>query len=252
MTVFDAQPRIGGLWPSSKDDGGGLLHPLMVTNQSRNTMHFSDFAWGADDPQFLRAWMVGRYLERYAERYLRGGASGADIRLGWRVVGAELLDDSRWRVTVRRSASRDQEEDEGKEEDTTWTSVFDYLLVASGFFGRPALRSWIRDRDLAVPVIHSSKYRDLENLLGSRDGGTSNGGKKILVVGGQMSGVETAGTIASHLSSAMHSPGPSRVPDVEGYTVHHLIQRPAWVFPLYTSPKVSFRVVISQYWRKRD
>ncbi|KAL2757316.1 hypothetical protein ACRALDRAFT_1074427 [Sodiomyces alcalophilus JCM 7366] len=236
VTVFDAQPRIGGLWPSSKDDGEGLVHPLMVTNQSRNTMHFSDLAWDAGDPQFPRAWMVGRYLERYSERYLRR-CPGADIRLGWRVVGAELLDDTRWRVTVQKSVNHDKEEKGG---DVTETSVFDYLLVASGFFGRPAIPSWVRD-DVAVPVMHSSKYRNLEGLLGGRGSGNSASlgekGGKILVVGGQMSGVETAGTIASHLSSAAHSPGPSRVPNVDRYTVHHLIQRPAWVFPLFTSPK---------------
>ncbi|ROT37162.1 FAD/NAD(P)-binding domain-containing protein [Sodiomyces alkalinus F11] len=251
VTMFDAQPRIGGLWPSSTQDDEGLVHPLMVTNQSKNTMHFSDLAWAADDPQFPRAWMVGRYLERYAERYLvrrdpracqcPGAAADADVqlRLGWRVVGAELLEDARWRVTVRKSADlgHDEEEEEEEEEGArTRVSDFDHVLVASGFFGRPAVPSWVRGvaDAAAVPVVHSSKYRHLEGLLGGRG---EPGGGRILVVGGQMSGVETAATIASHLSSAVHSPGPSRVPNAEHYTVHHLIQRPAWVFPLYTTPK---------------
>jgi NADH dehydrogenase FAD-containing subunit len=85
-----------------------------------------------------------------------------------------------------------------------------------------------------VPVIHSSKYRNLQSILGQ---GTKIGGK-ILVVGGQMSGVEIAGTIATHLSSAANSPVPSAVTKVEDYKVHHLVQQPAWVFPLYTSPMV--------------
>ncbi len=52
-----------------------------------------------------------------------------------------------------------------------------------------------------------------------------------------MSGVEIAGTIASHLSSAQHSPGSPPI-NAESYSIHHLIQRPIWVFPLATSPKV--------------
>jgi hypothetical protein len=58
------------------------------------------------------------------------------------------------------------------------------------------------------------------------------------VVGGQMSGVEIAGTIATHLSSAANSPGPSCIPEPGSYSVHHVIQRPVWVFPLHTSPNV--------------
>lgn len=226
VTLFDAQTRIGGLWPSAKDDVAGLLHPLMVANQSKHTVQFSDLAWPRGAPQFPRAWQVGRYLARYLDAY----CSEAKLNLGTRVEKAEPLavPDSHgsaaahgWRIQTRSIQGRVKEE------------TFDYLVVASGFFGRPAIPQ-ISKWNPEIPVLHSSQYRDLPGLVG-KSGGS---GGKILVVGGQMSGVEIAGTIASHLSSAAHSPDPSPICNPEKYSIHHIIQKPVWVFPLYTSPKV--------------
>ncbi|KAK0734571.1 hypothetical protein B0T26DRAFT_737200 [Lasiosphaeria miniovina] len=221
VAIFDAQSRIGGLWPAQKNDSVGLLHPRMVANQSKHTVQFSDLAWGDADPELPRAWQVGRYLERYFQTYCRQ----AKLNLGCRVEKAELLPASdtgpAWRIHTR---SRD-----GK----TSELAFDFLLVASGFFGRPAIPSTLSAEQPAVPVIHSSQYRDLAGLLH----GTGGKGDKILIVGGQMSGIEIAGTIASHLSSAIHSPGKSPIPSSGKYSIHHITQKPAWVFPLHTSPK---------------
>ncbi|KAI2619522.1 FAD/NAD(P)-binding domain-containing protein [Hypomontagnella submonticulosa] len=214
VTVFEAQPRIGGLWPISKDDKDGLVHPLMVTNQSRHTVQFSDLAWQDTDPQFPRAWQVGRYLERYLHEY-----GGADIRLGHKVTKADLQDDGSWKVTIQS--------DTGSE-----TATFDYLLVGTGFFGKPIWPDQI-PKEADIPIIHSSKYRDLKSFLAK----SNNRGGKILIVGGQMSGVEIAATIATHLSSAINSPGEKIVDSPEKYSIHHIVHRPSWVFPLFTSPK---------------
>ncbi|KAI5927587.1 hypothetical protein F4810DRAFT_271509 [Camillea tinctor] len=220
VTVYEAQPRIGGLWPARRHDAAGLVHPLMLANQSRHTVQFSDLAWRDEDPQFPRAWQVGRYLERYVEEH---GLAGA-IRLGRRVVGAGLVPDGGGAWEVRTA---------DVEGGAAETKVFDYLLVATGFFGKPMWPEGIpREAEAEIPIIHSSKYRDIEGLLSK--GGP---GSKILVVGGQMSGIEIAGTIATHLSSATHLPGEKIIPDPEKYTIHHVAQRPAWVFPLFTSPK---------------
>ncbi|OLN93254.1 putative flavin-containing monooxygenase 1 [Colletotrichum chlorophyti] len=208
VTIYDAQKRIGGLWPTRRDDASGLVHPLMVANQSKHTVQFSDLAWGPDDPEFPRAWMVGRYLERYIDRY----DLAAGLKLGHRVTKTDLADDGTWSVTVQSDAGAET------------TSVFDYLLVASGFFGKPVTPDVVPGGDPEIPVIHSSKYRDLKGLFpdGVRDGG------KVLVVGGQMSGVEIAGTIATHISAAVNVPDPSPLPNADKLTVHHLIQRPSW------------------------
>lgn len=224
VTVLDAQPRIGGLWPVGKDDGAGLVHPLMITNQSRNTMQFNDLAWDDDAPQLPRAWHVGQYLQRYLGRYCAFEEERFRLRLGWKVektVQVQKGQGTCWKVTAR---SEDGLVDEIE---------YDYLLIASGFFGKPAVPNVPGLKEpQGIPVIHSSRYRDLETLLPKGDGK----GGKILVVGGQMSGVEIAGTIASHLSSDVNSPGPSKLPGAEKYSIHHIIQRPIWVFPLLTSP----------------
>ncbi|GAB1310690.1 hypothetical protein MFIFM68171_00900 [Madurella fahalii] len=217
VTLFDAQTRIGGLWPLRKDDGAGLVHPLMVANQSRHTVQFSDLAWPEDAPHLPRAWQVGQYLDRYLQTYCRE----AKLNLGSRVEKAEPLSSpAGWRVQAHSINGEVTEQ------------TFDYLLVASGFFGKPSVPK-ISLGDGEVPVIHSSQYRDLQGLLGKTNGE----GGRILIVGGQMSGFEIAGTIASHLSSAVHSPAPSPVSNPDKYSVHHIIQKPVWVFPLHTSPK---------------
>lgn len=230
VTLFDAQARVGGLWPLGKHDSAGLVHPLMVANQSKHTVQFSDLAWPEDSPQLPRAWHVGQYLDRYLQTYCRD----ATLILGSRVEKAEPLSSpAGWRVQARSI--------EGKVTEQT----FDYLLVASGFFGKPSVPQ-ISHEGTEIPILHSSQYRHLQGLLGKSDGS----GGKILVVGGQMSGVEIAGTIASHLSSATYSPGPSPILNPDRYSVHHIIQKPVWVFPLYTSPKV--RTGKNPVWKMRS
>ncbi|KAI0451411.1 hypothetical protein F5B21DRAFT_486994 [Xylaria acuta] len=212
VTIFDSQHRIGGLWPANKSDTAGLVHPLMVANQSKHTVQFSDLAWRDSDPDFPKAWQIGHYLERYLKEY-----GGADIRLGHRVVKTELQDGGSWKVQT--------ESEKGSE-----TKIFDYLLVGTGFFGTPLWPGGI-PKEGEVPIIHSSKYRDIESLL-SNSKDTSD---KILIVGGQMSGVEIANTIATHLSSLIYSPGEATAKNVERFTIHHVAQSPAWTVPLFTS-----------------
>ncbi|KAM3548940.1 hypothetical protein ARSEF4850_009124 [Beauveria asiatica] len=224
VTVFDAQHNVGGLWPTAKDDAGRQIHPLMLTNQSRHSMHFSDLAWDDETPQLPRAWMVGRYLERYAEKYL-AGRPRFRLRLKTRVVRAERDRHQGWNVTVRTSDKGDDDE----------TAHFDRLVVASGYFGEPVVPKAMKE-DATVPVIHSSHYRDLKALLG-----TSGRGGKILVAGGQMSGVEIAATIGTHLSDEINSPDKSCIPNIEKYEIHHVSPRHPWVIPLYTTPEPKWK-----------
>ncbi|KAJ4200567.1 hypothetical protein NW759_015852 [Fusarium solani] len=216
ITVFDAQKHVGGLWPTSKDDTERQVHPLMWANQSRHTVQFSELAWDDAAPQFPQAWMIGKYLERYLDRFLTGNPD-FELKLGTKVERAERPGGSSegWDITT------------GSE-----TKHFDHLLVASGFFGKPIIPDCLA-KESTIPIIHSSSYRDLESLLGKG----RPGGGKILIVGGQMSGVEIAGTIASHLSSEINSPDASRVADIDKYEIHNVIQRPTWVFPVFSSPK---------------
>jgi cation diffusion facilitator CzcD-associated flavoprotein CzcO len=220
VTIFDAQKDIGGLWPTSKADNGRQVHPFMWANQSRHTMQFCELAWEDSDPQLPQGWMVGKYLHRYIERFLKSNKD-FELKLGTRVESAERPEGSSngWVVNTRSNSG-------------TETKNFDYLLVASGFFGTPIFPESL-EKETAIPIVHSSYYRDVKSLLSEG----RPGGGKILVVGGQMSGVEIAGTIGTHLSSEANSPDPSKIADIDKYSIHHVIQRPIWVFPLYTSPK---------------
>ncbi|KAL7924457.1 hypothetical protein ACQKWADRAFT_269265 [Trichoderma austrokoningii] len=224
VSVFDSQVAIGGLWPTSKTDSGRLVHPLMVANQSRHTVQFSDLSWEDSAPQFPRAWQIGKYLEQYQGRYLDGHAD-FELQLKSRVAKAEKRDDGSegWKVRIQSEGSEESRD-------------FDHLIVATGYFGKPIVPECFKDAKMSVPIIHSSQYRDLKGLLGE---GRQKGGK-ILIVGGQMSGVEMAGTVASHLSAAVNSPEESDITGVDKYSIYHAIQRPTWVFPLFTSPEPTF------------
>lgn len=183
-------------------------------------MHFSDLSWEKDAPQFPLAWQIGQYLQRYMDRYLTGHEAFS-LQTAHKVTATRQVEQA-WEVDFLS---------DGK----IATQKFDKVVVATGFFGKPLTPAGLSGNEHKVPVIHSSQYRDLKGLLGK---GRAGGGK-ILVVGGQMSGVEIAGTIGVHLSSAVNSPEAFDVPDIDKYTIHHVVQRPIWVFPLYSTPEVS-------------
>lgn len=103
--------------------------------------------------------------------------------------------------------------------------------MATGFFGKPKIPKILNE--LKVPVWHSSKIRDVKDLL--TEGGTRPPapGRNIVVVGGQMSGVETAGSLAFQISSAVNDPGEAPFPEPEKYVVCNVVQKPVWVMPLF-------------------
>ena len=239
---------MGGLWnvslESTTDD---KLPPEMPTNISRYTCAFSDLAWESVDlgedgldldvalPMFPKARHVKRYLETYAERYI----PAKHIGLGCTVIQAQLYDHAgvnRWSIEWEVSPSASvllPTSPIG----TKWTlgetgpgrckATFDYLVVASGFFAEPKMLDvpGVQAFSKTAKIRHSSKLRNVEEDL--VDGGSG----KIVVVGGSMSGVEAAATVAFQLSSNKYSPG--RIKDHSGYTVHHLTSRPFWVLPPY-------------------
>lgn len=194
----------------------------MVANQSKHTVQFSDLAWEPSAPQFPRAWQVGQYLEQYRQRYLQS----VDLRLGHKVVKTNLGTGGSWEIQTSSSKG-------------TETGVFDCLIISTGFFGQPIWPDSV-PRQADVPIIHSSKYRNLHELLPQ----DKPAGRKIVIVGGQMSGIEIAGTVATHLSNAVNKPGDKPIAQPDQYTIHHVAHRPAWVLPLFSSPTVSPSIII--------
>ncbi|KAI1007536.1 hypothetical protein K3495_g685 [Podosphaera aphanis] len=207
VTVFEAKSRIGGLWPSQSSDTNGPLSPYMRTNLSRHTVAFSDSAWDEKVPTFPYAWQVGAYLEKYRKLY-----PNYDIEFNKKVIAVrrDAKDAESWCVKVLG------EEVERK---------FDYVVIATGFFGEPKLNKNLRKTK--VPVWHSSQIRE----IGKGDQKIERG-KHIVVAGGQMSGVEIAATLAFQISNDNCRPDGSLFENSENLSVIHVVKKPVWVMPL--------------------
>ncbi|RDL40056.1 FAD protein [Venustampulla echinocandica] len=219
VTVFEALDRIGGLWPVS-ENGNGMINPDMCTNQSRHTMSFSGLAWPADAHSFPKAWQVGQYLERYIEKY-----PGYEIRKNCRVVKARLHN-GKWEINTRKQ-SNSKSNIEGADE----IHEFDHVIISSGFFGTAKIPKILEG--IPAPIFHSSQVRDVKGLLTDNGKRALPAGRNIVVVGGQMSGVEIGASIAFQLSSAENLPGESDIPNAAEYVITHVVQRPVWVMPLF-------------------
>ena len=223
VTILEKSHRIGGLWPVSKVDDG-LVNPDMCVNQSRHTVNFSDLAWPESSPIFPKAWQVGEYLQRYITTY-----PGYEIRTNCEVLKTELEGD-KWKVHF---------EDRQSAVPVPQVLEFDHLIIASGFFGKAKTPDILKG--LQAPICHSSQFRDVKSLLGSEP----RAGRRIVVVGGQMSGVETAASIASQLSSETHSVEKSSIPNVSDYFVTNVVQKPFWVMPLLFPMNPSVEIEVS-------
>lgn len=248
---------VGGLWPGGRNatdhitthvkwrsgPGAGFgdilsLSPSMRTNLSRFSVAFSDLSWESvfdghgNVPMFPQAWQVGMYLQKYVDMYIPPTV----LRLGRRVMRAVRGRNNRqknagWTVySVTTGGGGGGEEEE-----------FDILVVASGYFSRPYIpdipglsESGLKDR-----IIHSSALRDADDLLPLlRTGGESTGTKKLVVIGGSMSGVEAASTLALQLSSSRFS----SLPSADLWTnceVHHICPQPVWTLPTYLPQTVT-------------
>jgi cation diffusion facilitator CzcD-associated flavoprotein CzcO len=256
VTVFEQSERIGGLWPVSSIDGG-MVNPDMCTNLSRHTVSFSDMAWPESTSTFPKAWQAGHYLKSYISKYIELEIqTSSKVLKAWRSSDT-ASDVKRWRVEVEKRAQSPRDPvpsaqpnampkdtrasgyaGNSSENELTTPSVethyFDYLIVASGFFGKPKLPSASSSSgSFPAPIQHSTQFRDVETLLQGSKAGISSQGSKILAVGGSMSGAEVAASIAMQLSSHVHSPKASQIKDTGKYTVHHVMERPFWVLPRF-------------------
>jgi hypothetical protein len=215
VTVYEAADRVGGMWRAQPGEYGDKCSPEMA---------FSDLPWSSVDlsdpsvtgsspstpPMFPKAWQVGRYLGRYAEKF----GLNSNIFLNHRVTNAEIMEDMKtWKISSYNAVTQQ-----------STTQSFDYLVIASGFFERPGRAfSPSPNADLSN-IQHSSEFRDLSSL--SLKSG------KVAVIGGGISGSEAAAQAAFQISSAKHSPGKSK-PIHADSKIYHIINRPFYCLPRY-------------------
>ncbi|KAL2845687.1 hypothetical protein BJY01DRAFT_177580 [Aspergillus pseudoustus] len=254
-TIFEKKHRLGGLWavdyPSETADTDSNRHtqghshstrghvdPYMRTNISRFSVAFSDLAWESvlgsgegDVPMFPRAWQVRRYLEKYAGTYVPDGV----IRLGRRVVKTARTakgsgPGARWEVQW----VDEQENEFPSEKKPSGSEIkkesFDFLVVASGHFGTPHTPH-IPGLDTFPSVVHSSELQNADDIASLLEKSPAKQGK-IVVIGGSMSGIEAATSLALYLSSIKFRSGWADQAE-SGHEVWHLSTSPFWVLPTY-------------------
>lgn len=189
---------------SSSSSAQGIVPQLEAPDAAHM---FSDSIPETCPPLFPKAFEVGRYLQAYARKFIPSDV----IHLNRRVAAANLItrpnNPPQWTVTSLNCET-------GQE----FTDVFDYLIVASGFFGSP-----VPSLQTSLPTQHSSKFEDV-SLFGDKSG-------NIVVVGGGISGAEAAATAAMQISSARHSPG--QKPAWSGSVVQHVFDRPFHTLPRF-------------------
>ncbi|KAF2244961.1 FAD/NAD(P)-binding domain-containing protein, partial [Trematosphaeria pertusa] len=220
VTIFEKSTGVGGLW-----ERNNLINPDMRANTCKYTTLFSDLSWESVDlgsrkhaPVYPQAWMVERYLQEYAKRYIPEGC----FEFGTRVVKAEK-EDGKWKiVTVKQGEERARQ--------------FDYLVVATGYLSTPKPLDCEIDDALrtepSVPLLHSTQYRKLDQIFPPDARSKGKERRRILMVGGSHSGSDISTLIALQASNARWGPdGSDSHPEVEiihvmrnkMYAVHGLI-----------------------------
>jgi hypothetical protein len=176
----------------------------MCTNSSVFSCSFSDWCHGQEDEEEGKEAVVrnqvgveevGRYLDGFSRRYLPEGT----VRVGTEVVGVEEEPDGRWRIN-------------GAE-------TFDFLVVATGVFTEPYIPLVETLEKFAGTAVHSAHYV-AEEILSLNDQRK----RRILVVGGCLSGAEVPADIALRMASM---PKENR----ENLELLHLFTKPPWIFP---------------------
>lgn len=211
----------------------------MRTNLTQFTVSFSDLSWESVDvgarphvdhlkvtatnapyvPIYPKAWHVNRYLQQYFQKFIPADI----ISFNTRVKRAERVhQDGRiyWKISTFNCCLKDHVEVESK---------FDYMIVASGFLGRPRKIDYkIQDNvssQRPIRVLHSSQSRTLSDL--SIRGEGLKGGR-VLVVGGSHSGGDIAASIAFQMSTAQHSPSSEGAGSLE---IVHVMPQPMYALP---------------------
>ena len=72
VTIYEANPTIGGIWVYNKDQPGDNHTPMykyLLTNIPKQMMCYKDLAYDDDQKCFLTSEQVMDYMERYCEKF---------------------------------------------------------------------------------------------------------------------------------------------------------------------------------------
>jgi hypothetical protein len=239
VSVLEQSPWIGGLWAVDSALKDGPINPEMRTNLTQFTVFFSDLSLGSVEvntglnanctdettndfsrvPMYPKAWQVDRYLQQYYKKFVPAGI----VSFNTQVIHSERVQqDGRvcWKLVTVDPRSKEPAKTE---------SMFDYVIVSSGFFSHPRMVSCKLDNIVPgqspTPVIHSSQFRKLSDLS-TTDNGLK--GVKVLVIGGSHSGSDIAASLALQMSNDRYSPSANG--GEPGHIVH-IMPRPVYAIP---------------------
>ncbi|KAI9647176.1 hypothetical protein NHQ30_003559 [Ciborinia camelliae] len=223
VKIFEQSAHVGGLWAVESNPRGMINHE-MSTNLSQFTVCFSDLAWGSMKFQpppnlYPKAWQVNRYLVEYANRYIPVDTMVLETKVV-SVEDTKTINQKQWKIITV-----------GMKNGSETIEIFDYLIVASGFFsGRRSPPFSLTDINLKLdqpkkaPIMHSSQYRQLSDLFpGNQQLSKVKG--KILIIGGSHSGAEVASLVALQISDAVHSPTSSSS-NIQPLQIIHVMPHP--------------------------
>ncbi|WP_114193257.1 FAD-dependent oxidoreductase [Edaphovirga cremea] len=168
VVLFEKLERVGGIW---NPDSGGAYRNARMQN-SRHTFHYSSFPCDSGD-EFLGVNCVGDYLSRMAET-----EGVMDVtRLSTNITELSRTD-SGWTISSEQGTLRRQE-------------TFDKVIITIG-------ELW-QSRQMRVPGIEQFAG----NIISSRDYSSPEvfSGKKVLVVGGGVSGADIASDLVPFAQS---------------------------------------------------
>lgn len=173
--VLEASDAIGGQWHTSAPHSG--VWAGMNTNTSRATTVFSDLPHLDGTPLFPSALEIQAYLERYAETF----DLNRRVQLESRVTDVERMPDGFCVRVVSRGERR--------------TYHTPRVVVVSGRYNRPELPAIEGIDAFAGHAIHAFEFRDPAEFAG----------RKVLVLGNSISGLEIAAELAKDASTEVVS-----------------------------------------------
>jgi dimethylaniline monooxygenase (N-oxide forming) len=188
VDCYEMMPRVGGVFASHVWRGGHLTSSSVFT-------WFSDFPV-ADRQTFFSWEQLLEYLERYVDHF----GIRERIQLDTRVEEVRRVG-QRWRVRVHRanwSNGHPFHPPDHRVEDSTFEREYDHLVICSGLHHAPSIPAIPGLEGFAGCVLHSSEYREAEQLRGRR----------VIVVGSGESASDIAlqvAEVAAHCTISMRS-----------------------------------------------
>ena len=166
--VFEQSGGLGGQWNVHAEHSG--VWPGMRANTSGAMTRFSELPAPESWPLFPRAEDVRAHLVSYAQHF----DVAASVGLGCRVLSVRR-DDGGWTV-----------ESEDVVDGTITVGRYDAVVACSGRFAAPSMPQEFAGMHTPVRVVHAGAY----------DGRSSFAGRRGLVVGNSISGLEIAADLA--------------------------------------------------------